>query len=55
MFSYYLFEVFLVIFLGLLKESIKKKGVSAAYTLVKKHVDLYFSAILLIRVLSKDK
>jgi hypothetical protein len=53
--SYYLFIEFLVAFLGYLKGFNKEKEAFAAYILIKVYINLYFSAMLLIRVLSKGK
>jgi hypothetical protein len=53
--SCYLFIEFLVAFLRCLKESNKKEEAFAAYILIKAYINLYFSAILLVRVLSKGK
>jgi hypothetical protein len=52
---YYLFIEFLVVFLGCLKGFNKKEEAFTAYILVKVYINLYFSAMLLIRVLSKGK
>jgi hypothetical protein len=53
--SYYLFIEFLVIFLEYLKGFSKEEEAFIAYILVKIYINLYFSAMLLIRVLSKGK
>jgi hypothetical protein len=55
MFSYYLFIEFLIVFLGYFKGFNKEKEAFIAYILIKVYINLYFSAILLIRVLSKGK
>jgi hypothetical protein len=46
---------FLVAFLEYLKGFSKEKEAFAAYILVKVYINLYFSAMLLVRVLSKGK
>jgi hypothetical protein len=53
--SYYLFIEFLVVFLGYLKEFNKEEEAFIAYILIKAYINLHSSAILLVRVLSKDK
>jgi hypothetical protein len=53
--SYYLFIEFLVVFLGCLKGFSKEEEAFIAYILVEAYINLYFSVILLIRVLSKGK
>jgi hypothetical protein len=52
---YYLFIEFLIAFLKCLKKFSKKEEAFIAYILVKVYINLYFSIILLIRVLSKGK
>jgi hypothetical protein len=53
--SYCLFIEFLIAFLGCLKGFSKKEEAFAAYILVKAYVNLCFSAMLLVRVLSKSE
>jgi hypothetical protein len=53
--SYYLFIEFLIAFLRCLKGFSKEEKAFAAYILIKVYINLYFSAMLLIRVLSKGK
>jgi hypothetical protein len=52
---YYLFIEFLIVFLKCFKGFNKEEEAFMAYILVKAYINLYFSAILLIRVLSKGK
>jgi hypothetical protein len=52
---YYLFMEFLVAFLGCLKGFGKEEEAFIAYILVKVYINLCFSAMLLVRVLSKGK
>jgi hypothetical protein len=51
----YLFIEFLAAFLGCLKGFSKEEEAFAAYILVKAYINLYSSAMLLVRVLSKSK
>jgi hypothetical protein len=53
--SYCLFIEFLIVFLRCLKGFNKKEEAFTAYILVKAYINLYFSTMLLIRVLSKGK
>jgi hypothetical protein len=53
--SYCLFIEFLVAFLRYLKGFSKEEEAFVAYILVKVYINLCFSTILLIRVLSKGK
>jgi hypothetical protein len=53
--SYYLFIEFLIAFLGCLKGFSKEEEAFTAYILVKARINLYSSAMLLIRVLSKGE
>jgi hypothetical protein len=53
--SYYLFIEFLAAFLEYLKGFSKEEEAFAAYILVKAYINLYFSTMLLVRVLSKGK
>jgi hypothetical protein len=55
MFFYCLFLEFLAAFLRCLKGFSKEEKAFAAYILVKAYINLYSSAILLVRVLSKGK
>ena len=52
---YCLFIEFLIVFLRCLKGFSKEEEAFTAYILIKAYINLYFSAILLIRVLSKGK
>ena len=53
--SYCLFIEFLVVFLGCFKGFNKEEEAFTAYILIKVYINLYFSTMLLIRVLSKGK
>jgi hypothetical protein len=53
--SYCLFIEFLIVFLECLKEFSKEEEAFAAYILIKVYINLHFSTILLVRVLSKGK
>jgi len=53
--SYYLFIEFLAVFLGYFKGFSKEEEAFIAYILIKVYINLYFSIMLLIRVLSKGK
>jgi uncharacterized membrane protein len=53
--SYYLFIEFLVVFLGCLKGFSKEEEAFIAYILIEVYINLYFSAMLLVRVLSKGE
>jgi hypothetical protein len=46
---------FLAVFLRCLKESNKKEKAFIAYILIEAYINLYSSAMLLVRVLSKGK
>jgi hypothetical protein len=52
---YCLFIEFLAIFLGYLRGSNKEEEAFMAYILVKAYINLYSSAMLLVRVLSKGE
>jgi hypothetical protein len=52
---YYLFIEFLIVFLKCLKGFSKEEEAFIAYILVKVYINLYFSTMLLIKVLSKGK
>jgi hypothetical protein len=52
---YCLFIEFLIVFLGCLKGFNKEEEAFAAYILIKVYINLCFSAMLLVRVLSKGK
>jgi hypothetical protein len=52
---YYLFIEFLIVFLRCFKGFSKEEEAFIAYILVKAYINLCFSAMLLIRVLSKGK
>ena len=53
--SYYLFIEFLIVFLRCLKGFSKEEEAFIVYILIKVYINLYFSTMLLIRVLSKGK